>query len=861
MPLVPPMKVAVPQLPPEAVDRPDLRAELMAATEPVVLVCAPAGYGKTMLLADWLRADESARTAFVRLDSDDNDPARLYAAVAAAAGAPVPDADPARRDLPALLAGLLGGGNGPVRLVLDDVHELSDPDVLHPLASLACNRPSGLQLVLAGRFDPPIGLARLRVEGRLYEVRADRLSFGLDETVALLAGAGLDLDLEQAAVLHARAGGWPAGVRLAVLALSESADPAEFLSRFSGDDRTVADYLTAEVLGQLPADDVDVLRDTSVCDPIPTGLAAALTRRPDAGRVLDALSRRTALTTRDDLNGELFSVQPLLRSYLQADLRRSGRHRTEQLHATAARWLAEHDQPIRTLVHARRSEDHGLLAEMVHRFALALILAGDHGVLRRALAALGSEATAADPLLALTSSLTNLEAGELPAARSDLRHARRAWPAADDESTDIRVLRLVVEHLQGASGGASLGHRDGAELPTRPDLEALARLGRATADLAGLHDRENARDELESILGLARRNGFEYLTMQCQSLLGGMAANDGDWQRMRELGNRAVATAHRHGWEDTVWSASATALLAYAALQRAEPVEAERLAEAALSSDRIDAFPQLRHALGAVLGAAQFDRGERIGGLAQMQRARTEFADNQAGIEQLAGTALLECRAALLLGHHVAARTVRGWLAAAATTELGELALMRAWAEAGAGHDRAARGLAARVLDGSVHAVLPSTVVECWLVEADLAIAARERSTARQALRAALAHAEPLDAVRPFAMAGARVRELLVHQHGSFGACNAFAARALAATPPAGPAASTLSGRELTVLALLPSLLSLDEIATDLAVSVNTVKSHVRSIYTKLGVSSRRAAVLAAHEYGLLSGAGQRATG
>jgi LuxR family maltose regulon positive regulatory protein len=177
---------------------------------------------------------------------------------------------------------------------------------------------------------------------------------------------------------------------------------------------------------------------------------------------------------------------------------------------------------------------------------------------------------------------------------------------------------------------------------------------------------------------------------------------------------------------------------------------------------------------------------------------------------------------------------------------------MRAWAEfAGGRHDHA-RSLIRPVLNDSAHALLPHTVVDSWLLETSLAVAAGERPAARRALQTALAIAEPIDALRPFAEAGPSVRDLLVHQHGSFGAVDEFADRALTVGAGHERQQAMLSEREITVLGLLPSMLSLDEIALDLTVSVNTVKSHVRSIYTKLGVSSRRLAVLAAHEQGLL---------
>ncbi len=214
--------------------------------------------------------------------------------------------------------------------------------------------------------------------------------------------------------------------------------------------------------------------------------------------------------------------------------------------------------------------------------------------------------------------------------------------------------------------------------------------------------------------------------------------------------------------------------------------------------------------------------------------------------------AMLEYRAALLLGHATAARTVLGWLVER-TGDNAELVMMRAWADAAGGRHEHARTVIRAVLDGSTPALLPHTVVEGWLLETSIAATAGERPAARHALQTALALAEPLAALRPFTQAGPNVHQLLMHQHGSFGASDEFADQVLAVGAGHQGQKAMLSEREITVLGLLPSMLSLDEIALDLTVSVNTVKSHVRSIYTKLGVSSRRLAVLAAHERGLLS--------
>jgi LuxR family maltose regulon positive regulatory protein len=863
--LVPHAKIAIPQIPSEFVVRDSLRADFEAwSTSDLALVCAPAGYGKTLLLADWSRRSTTADTAWVNLDRDDNDPGRLWASIVAALAA-CPSVPPERRlhsgmwhvaqpeSLAELEAALLPCPR-PIRLILDDLHELVDPDALHGIESLIRNRPAGVRLVLSSRCDPPLSLSRLRLAGRLWELRAAQMRFTPAEATALLERSGLYLRPAQIEVLHRRTGGWVAGLRLAALGLAGCADRGAFLAEFSGDERSVADYLVGEVLAGLPEDLQEFLRTISISEPIPGGLAAELSGREDAGTVLDTLEHQTSLLSATGPQRDTYRLQELLRTHLLADLRRHGPKRAAQLNGVAARWWADQCEAAWALDHGARSDDPELLTDLLHRFAVPLILSGGHAPLRRALASAGAHAVATDPWLALTSALTHLELGEFPAARGHLHRARQCWPAAGP--ADLSVLRAAAEQLSASlSAPTACAPASAAleidELPVEPELEALARLGRGNARLE-LGDHVGAREDLERALVLCRMHGFDYLMMQCLALLGVVAAVTGDVRAMRTASSRAVEAATEHGWEGTVWSAAATAMLAYAALMRTETDDAERLAATGLAFGITSSSPRLHFTLRAVHGAAAFDGGARAAGLAELQQARSEFGDLSAGPEQVAAIAMLEFRAALMLGHIAAARTVLGWLAER-SGDAGELQVMRAWAEAGAGRHEQARCLVGHVLQRPESTVLPQTMVDAWLLETSIAVAAGERPAARHALQRALAVAEPIDALRPFAQAGAGVREMLVHQHGSFGASEAFAGRALAAGAGAATSEATLSERELTVLRLLPSLLSLGEIADDLTVSINTVKSHVRSIYAKLGVSSRRLAVLAAHEHGLLT--------
>ena len=866
---VPDVKTRTRPMPADFVERTELLAELDAGGGAgVTLVCAPPGYGKTLLLRDWATRPSPGETAWVTIDGDDNDPRRLWASVAAALAphislptsnsikSPRAWSTTEHTSLAAELVNNLYAMPNPIRLILDDVDELTDPAPLQGLRFLVQHLPRQVQLVLSSTFDPPVGLSRLRLSSRLHELRADRLRFTLAESASLVVRAGLSLTSSQVQQLHQRTDGWAAGMRLAVLAIADEPDPTRFIAEFSGDERHVADYLTAEVLNRLNPEALAFLRTISIADPISADLAAELSGRDDAGALLDSLEHETSLLTSVGWRRESYRLQPLLRTYLRADLRRHGLRQLHELHAAAARWWAAGHETVRALEHARRSDSTELLSELVRRHAIELIVKGDWVPLRRVLDDLGGDAIASDPQLALVSAITNLDVGDVSAAHRDLRHARDVWPT--HSTAELLVLRRLVEQLVSVALGqtpepANALAAAAEEVPDAPELEALMRLSLGVAHLRESGDLDAARTEFATMLSLAHRYRLDYLAMQSHTCLGLAALGVGDLVAVREAGLAAAATAADHGWQASVWSAAAGVMLSFTELQRAEPAEAARLAAAARESKIAETAPALWFALEVVHGAATCDSGDKMGGLSAIQHARSDLGDNHAAPLLLAAAALLESRAALQLGHLAAARTVRSWLADR-TGDCAELELMRAWTAEAEGHEPQARALLRPILESAQAALLPHTPVEAWLLEAELCLSARDRGVARHALSTALGLAKPIDTVRPFAMAGPGVRDLLAAHQGSFGASDTFAARALcAATATATNTAKALSERELTVLTMLPSMLSLTDIATDLTVSVNTVKSHVRSIYTKLGVGSRRAAVLAAHENGLLT--------
>jgi len=873
---VPETKISVPELPADLVHRPGLRRELDRAAD-VALLCAPAGYGKTTLLADWVNVPNDSDTAWVRIDRDDDDPRRLWSAVlTATARCPsVPTSSRLRRgpddagwDLSAAgspeflteLCDALAALPGPLRLVLDDIHEVTHAATLGGIRSFLRDRPRPITVVLAGRLDPPLGLQRLRPEGRLTELRGDRLRFDREEAEALLSRLHLPLTDAQLDRLHRQTDGWPAGLRLAAAALAETSDGEAFLADFSGDERSVADYLVGEVLSALPRETVEFLQATSVSDTVSLGLAGALSGREDAGRVLAELERRSGLVRPVGRNRGVWRVQPLINTYLHAELNRSSPHRIAGLHATAARWWLDWGRPAKALEYAARSEDPPLLATVVRQVAVPLLVAGDLAPLRRALRASGEAIVSADPWLSVVAALVAYAGGDAPAAHAAARHVHLRWPA--DAPAALAVLRAAGEELGalppatvGADPGAALGFDDAGidELvPAEPAWEALVesarcvgRLRRGTDPLLVHRTAEGARLE-------ARDAGFDLLYLQGTATAAMAAAACGDLRAARETAAQGVDFASVRGWQTSPWALECSAMLAFGMLLMAEPEDAGRLAADGLThAERT--VPPLRFALAAIQGAALADNGDRAAAIAALRRARIALGDSAAGRVEVAVAATAEFESAIRLGQYAAARTVQCWL----DERLGETAeslLMKARSELAAGRNHHARATLRRVLDGQVPVVLPSTLVQALLQETAVAVYADDRFAAWKALQSAVELAEPRDLFRPFAHAGSEVRELLAQRYGSLEVADTFGGRALAVGARPGGLESVLSRCELVVLSLLSSLQSLDEIAADLTVSVNTVKSHVRSIYSKLGVSSRRNAVLAAHEQGLVLG-------
>ena len=857
---MPRAKTAVPHAPAQLVDRPALREVLDARSSPcgpgsVTLVSAPAGYGKTATVASWVRARPGVETAWVSLDAADRDESVFWASVVAALQAcpSVPASSPLREpvagaaDPAALRARVVDALDDlpvPVRLVLDDVHETLGSPAIEGLRALVRHPLRHLALVLCSRVDPPLGLDRLRLAGRLGEIRAADLRFGPAEAAALLDAEGIDLATGGIATLVERTEGWPAALRLATLSLRTAPDPAAFVADFAGHDRSVADYLVDEVLTRLSEREYRVLVATSIRRVVSADAATALTGDPHAADVLADLAAGSGMLTPLDRHGGQFHTHELLRSHILTRLRRRDPEHLAELHHRAARWCEEHDDPVGALTHGVATGDDRTVAELLGRRAPDLLARGELEALTGALDRWPP--TTGDARLDLLRGIVALETGRVDAADEALRHAGAR--GEDAQLRDIAEARRSAVRGRPSDGAAAARRIDPGAIPA-PALRGIAHATRATA--LAMSDPARARQEAQRAWEIADRHRLPYLALQAESTLGLARTAEGNTLAMIRSASSVVERATHHGWLDSPWAISALAILGTADLRRARPARARDHAIRALHGDSAR-FPALHMLVTTVLGTAEYDLGDALGGWRRIRHARTSGDLAVVDDRLIASIALHEQEAALGLGRaaeaHEAVRAVADRLAGSP-----ELALLEARAVWVTARDPGARRLLAPALDGDGAPGVLAVAVEAPLLDAEIALARGERATARRRVRAALERADRDGVVRPLHHLAPSVRLFLAEHAGSFGRADALVQDALALPmAPAPPAAATLTEREQAVLEMLPTQRSTSEIADDLAVSVNTVKTHIRAIYAKLQVDNRRHAVAQALGRGLL---------
>jgi len=700
----------------------------------LVVVSAPAGWGKTCLLRDWRLADTGSGTAWMSVDESDNDPVRFWAHVIAsvtrvaagfgAAALPVLTA-PGAVGLGAVLSILLNELAVlpvPLTLVFDDYHLVFSQEVLRSVAFLVEHLPPGVRLALAARADPELPLARLRARDELLEIRADDLRFTEDETAALLNGTmGLALAPADIRALQQRTEGWAAGLHLAGLSLRGRPEPSEFIRAFAGDDRQIVDYLLAEVLDGLPAEIRAFLLRTSVLDRLSGPLCDAVTGCEEAQRILEKMERSNLFLVRLDTRRHWYRYHHLFGDLLRHELDRAEPGLATVLHRRAWAWHEAHGNLAEAIGHAIGAGD---LAE-----AQELIASGWHACFNEGLVEtveswldrLPSQIVADDARLCLVRAWLARNIGRLDEVEPWVEIAEAGVPRgpmregiASVESAAC-MLRAGYRQMIGDLAGAEPpSHRaaglEGSGTP-RWRAGSLATLG---ANLCWQGRDHEAAAVLEQVVDVSRPLANNLAAVWAVGCLGALRARADDLEAAERYARQAIDLADRHGLAEHWIAATALVTLADVLDRRGRTAEAEAAAVRGLE-------------------------------LAQRGRARLE-------------------------------------------TAYALLCLARIGSRDGNSDDARARLRAARQIIASC--ADPGVLTEL------------------------LARTERVMALRTGAASAARGR-------------------------PAEP----LSVREQEILRWLSSQLSLREIASQLFLSHDTVKTHARHIYRKLGVSNREQAV------------------
>jgi LuxR family maltose regulon positive regulatory protein len=868
----------------------------------LVLVSAPAGFGKTTVVTQWLTsaATPERTVAWLALDDGDAEVTRflnllveavrhVLPHVGAEAGALLENSGPTEAVLVSLINDLdvLAGSTV---IALDDYHVIDEPAVHEAVTFLVDNLPPHVTLAMTTRSDPPLPLPRLRARGELVELRAADLRFTDDESADLLNDVmGLDLAPPLVSALGARTEGWAAGLQLAALSARTHQDAGRddvdaFVDAFSGSNRFVLDYLVEEVLDQQPEVVRTFLLDTSVADTLTAGLADALTGRADGQAMLELLERDNVFLIPLDDERHWYRYHHLFADALRARRPASATSDIAVLHGRASRWFADQGLIIDAVRHSIASGDHERTADLVELGLADLRRRHENRMLRDWLAAVPDDVARRRPLIATHLGWVRLTEGDLDGVEHWLQIAEGGLdthtliepapgPLADvarSRDAEMSSLPAMIE-VYRASIAQARGDVEGTVFHAR---SARARAGRdnhfprgAAAGFLGMAawaagDLGAAVDEFSEAIASLRAAGMVADALGGTVVLADMWLARGRPLEARTLCEQAVGAAANHADAMLATTGDLHVALAHVLREQGELDEAAEHLETARDIGELGSLLENRHRWYTATAALLQARGDLDGAAEMLDRAEPLFMPGFFPDVRPIATARARIRIAQgRLGD------ARSWArehdvtptdAPTYSVEYDQLTLARLLlAEGDTGR---ARRIVDAVLTDAEAAARGGSVIEARLVSALIHHTVGDVNAAVSDLSAALVAGVPAGFVRLFLDEGPTLVELLgrIASSGSLDA-KTLAARLLAGEPHTAATTTTrpvaperLSEREVEVLRLLATDLSGPEIASALYVSVNTLRTHTKRIYTKLDVQTRRAAVTRGAELGVL---------
>jgi len=864
-------KLYIPPVRPELVSRPRLIERLKAGllgqsgsfARKLTLISAPAGFGKTTLLSEWI-SQSQVPVAWVSLDEGDNDPVQFWTYFVAAldkvqAGVGEsalallrsPQPPPIEATLTALINEIAITPE-PFALALDDYHLIEAQPIHNALAFSLDHLPPQMHLIIAGRADPPLPLARLRGRGQLTELRETDLRFTIEEAAAFLNQVmGLGLSDENVAALETRTEGWIAGLQLAALSMRGRDDIQQFVESFTGSHRYILDYLIEEVFQQQSADVQDFLLKTSILDRFTAPLCDAVTDRDDSHDVLLGLERANLFIIPLDDSRQWYRYHRLFADLLRHRLDVvCGSKRAALLHARAGQWYEINGFPADAVHHALAAHDWERAATLIYDASGSLMSRGEVMTVVGWLQALPDEVVRARPQLCLECSWPLILTGQLKAAESYLAQAEQA---AQDDAVFLGGIVAAQAYIARTRGDArrtiELSQRALTLLP-QDDLSSRSivalNLGLAHWHRGHLAEAERALTEAHHA---ALQSGNSHVRLMALGILGPIQAAQGKLHQAADLCRQAIQLGKRSP------AIAPTHLEFSALLYEWNDLEAaadhlRRGSELTQRSGNLEVQTGGYRML-ALLKQAQ---GEASAALAALQEAHQLARDHD--VTPFVHARNAACHAQIALAQDDVATAVH-W--AEQVTEDADafplypfLRLTPARLLLAQNQKAAAAEQLEALYETAVWAGWQFGVVEVRTLQA---LAAPTPTAALAFLADALTLAQPEGYVRTFVDKGEPMVALL-QEAASQGMAPDYVAKLLAAFDaeapvlpapppprlPAQPLIEPLSERELEVLQLLADGQTNHEIAQALHVSINTIKTHLKNIYGKLGVHNRREA-------------------
>jgi LuxR family maltose regulon positive regulatory protein len=878
----------------QLVARDRLRALVRRGTSGVLtLVSAPAGFGKSTLMvqaAEDVASDASV--SWLSLEPSDNEPVIFWTYIVAALDRAAPGIAPragaqletAQGSVEVALASLvneLAALETDVVLVLDDLHVVEDSAVYEQLMFVLDHLPPRVHVIAGTRADPPMPLARLRARGALAEIRAADLRFSEAEAGAYLREAmGLSLSEPSVAALESRTEGWIAALQLAALSMQGRQDVPAFIERFAGDDRHIVDYLVEEVLARQPETTRVFLLRTSILSRMTGTLVDVVTGQPGGRATLEALDRANLFVVALDDQRRWYRYHHLFGDVLQVHLASEHPAEIPQLHRRAGEWFEAAGDRAEAIRHLLAGGAHGRAAELIELAGADMRRTRRERTLRAWCEQLPDELFDARPVLAVTYVGALMSSGGIGRAEDLLSRAEH-WlgdgaatrngsigPIVADEAefrrlpVSIELYRAGIAKLHGDLA-ANMAHARRVIELVEPSDDFGRGAGQAFLGLGywELGDLDAAYSWYSESMASLEQAGF------LADVVGGMISK-ADLRlaqgRLRDAGavyQEGLERATSGGQPFLRGVADMHVGLADISYEHGDLAAAEAHLDAAAQFGEEQAFPRYPYRSRLARARVLQARGDLDGALPFLADAERLFtADFSPDVRPIAAQ-----RARMLVSHRRLAEArdwarTRGINAADDVTYLREFELLtfaRLLTAEGSAVDAIA--LVARLLDAAEEGKRGGGILDALVADALARHAAGDVEAGLASLDRAVALAEPEGYVRLFLDEGPAMTALLKVAAKRRGA-PAYVHQLLAATAGASPSHATrkqplveqLSERELEVLRLLQSELDGPEMANELVVSLNTLRTHTKNIYAKLGVSSRRAAVRRAAELDLL---------